>query len=61
MATIGALGEREIISLAVDQTHYTGQGIKDVTPPTEWAPYWEIRLTDGTIVLATGNVNIHFR
>jgi hypothetical protein len=61
MAQIAALGEREILSVVVDQTHYTDEGIDKIYCPSDKIPFWDISLKDGTTIYATGNVILHFR
>ncbi len=61
MGQIAGLGEREIISVAVGQVYYTDQGIESVNYPDDKSPFWVIGLKDGTTILATGDVALHFR
>ena len=61
MVKVVGVGEREVISIEVNGRHLDPQEVERINSPEGENPNWEIELKDGTILVATGSVTIHYR
>ncbi len=57
---IEGLGERKLVRLSVNDDVYYEDSVSKVSYPDAEKPFWEIELTDGTTINATGNVTLCF-
>ena len=61
MVNIVAMGEREVLAIAVNGEDLHPGNMERINTPEAENPYWEIELKDGTILMATGSVTVHYK
>ena len=57
---IEGLGTRKLVRLNVNDDVYYEDSVDKVHYPSPEKPFWQIELTDGTTINATGNVTLCF-
>ena len=45
----------------LDGAHTVDGNVERINAPEAENPYWEIELKDGTILMATGSVSVHYK
>ncbi len=61
MVNIVAMGEREVLAIAVNGEDLDPGNVERINTPEAENPYWEIELKDGAILMATGSVTVHYK
>jgi hypothetical protein len=61
MVNIVAMGDREVLAITVNGEHLHPGNVERINTPEAENPYWEIELKDGTLLMATGSVTVHYK